>query len=436
MDPARYGFTNIQLEQPMAFDTVRVHESVDLNALGMAAGVTGLEIKDLNPELLQFSTPPPEMCDATGYCLRVPAGTSQNFYKGFALLSPEQKRPWMIHTVERGETLRSIARTYGLTSDQLASYNNLDPSERMRRGTRLRVPMSVMTPGAVASTDATPTDSTKVSAAPKGLTAPANPPVAEVKAPAPPASEAKKIFHRVRKGENLNSIASRYGVRVSDIRNWNNISFHHKLLKGQKLTIYVERAAAAKTVVAEKSSTGKKHWATYKVKRGDTMAKIADDFGVSLAQVKKWNGKSVRHGVKAGQSIRIFTSEDGATADEAPAVAEKSRTHTVRPGETMTSIASMFGTTIEKLSEWNNDKEPSSLQAGEKLNVYAPNKTASKGDTDHPHSSKKTTYKVRRGDTLYSIAEKYGVSVEDLKTANHLTKNKVLSGKRLVIPAE
>ncbi|HYM20200.1 MAG TPA: LysM peptidoglycan-binding domain-containing protein [Candidatus Kapabacteria bacterium] len=437
MDPARYGFTGIQYEQPMTFDTVRVHESVDMNALGMAAGVTGFEIKDLNPELLQFSTPPPEMCDASGYCLRVPAGTAQNFYKGFALLTNEQKRPWMIHTVERGETLHSIAHTYGLSSEQLASYNNLDASERVRRGTRLRVPMSVMSPGAVASGDSSQVDSTKTNTVSKGLTAPS---VTEVKAPAPPASEAKKIFHRVRKGENLNSIASRYGVRVSDIRNWNNISYHHKLLKGQRLAIYVERSAPARSEknVAEKSSRSKKHWTNYTVKRGDTMAKIADDFGVSLASLKKWNAKSVRHGVKSGQHLKIYTSEEYADAppDEAPAVAAKSRTHTVRPGETMTSIASMFGTSVEKLIEWNDNKEPSSLQAGEKLKVYAPNKTASKGDSDQPHKAKKVTYRVRRGDTLYSIAEKYGVSVDDLKSANNLTRNKIPAGKKLAIPAE
>src|SRR5258708_5101157 len=52
MDPARYGFTNIQYDSPESYDTVYVHEAVDLNALGTAAGVSGLEIKGLNPELL------------------------------------------------------------------------------------------------------------------------------------------------------------------------------------------------------------------------------------------------------------------------------------------------------------------------------------------------------------------------------------------------
>ncbi len=168
------------------------------------------------------------------------------------------------------------------------------------------------------------------------------------------------------------------------------------------------------------------------------MAKIADDFGVALADVRKWNKKAVRHGVKSGQQLKIYTSENMAaasTGDAAPAVSQKARTHTVRPGETMTSIAKLYGTSIAQLSEWNDGMDASSLQAGQKLKVFASNKTASQGDTDQP-SRKHITYRVRRGDTLFSIAEKYGVSVADLKRANRITKNKIPAGKRLVIPAE
>ena len=422
MDPAHYGFTNITMDKPMVFDTVRVRESVDLNALGKAAGVTGLELKDLNTELLQFTTPPPELAP-NGYVLRVPVGSAQNFYQRYAQLTPEEKRPWMMHTVERGESLRSIARTYGLTTEQLASYNNIDADNKVKRGTRIRVPMSVMSPSAVASNEPTTT-----------VTAPAKttPP-----APTTAASTSKKVYHRVRRGETIISIASHYGVRASDIRNWNNISFHHGVKKGQRLAIMIEHsdAPAPKQQLAAKPDTSKKHWVSYKVRRGDTMAKIADDFGISLAQIKKWNGRSVRHGVKSGQSLKLYSDQQNvAVADEEP-VESKSRLHTVRPGETMTSIAKQYRTTAKKLSEWNDGKDAASLQAGEKINVYATNKTASQGDSDHQaHSTKRVTYRVRRGDTLFSISEKYGVTVNDLKSANNLHKSTIPTGKRLTIP--
>lgn len=351
MDPARYGFTNIQYESPVLYDTVYVHEAVDLNALGSAAGVSGLEIKNLNPELLQPSTPPVEICGPSGYCLRIPSGSGPKFASGFARLTPEEKRPWLIHTVERGESLRSIARTYGLTVDQLADYNSISSSERVKGGTRLRVPMTVMAPGAIASND--PTGASKDAA------------------PVPVVNKASKMSHRVRRGETLNSIASHYGVRVSDLRNWNNISYRKKIKHGQLLAVYLERPT------------------------------------------------------KQAQAPEV--------AEKTP-VEGKPRIHAVRPGETMTSIAKNYGTTVGQLSEWNDGMDASSLQAGQKLKLYVPNKTAAKGDTDQTvKGSKKTVYRVRAGDTLFSIADKFGVTVSSIKKANHLRHNTIPKGKKLLI---
>jgi len=359
MDPARYGFTNIQYENPSEYDTVYVHEAVDLNAIGTASGVSGLEIKNLNPELLQSSTPPIEVCGPGGYCVKIPAGTVQKFYERYAKLTPEEKRPWLIHTVERGESLKSIARTYGLTSDQLADYNNMSATEKVKRGRRLRVPMSVMAPSAIASNDA---------------------PATTLQAPAPTIKTASKISHRVRRGETLNSIASHYGIRVSDLRNWNNISYRHKIKRGQLLAIYVQRGdkTTKNPAIAEKTKT---------------------------------------------------------TESAADAPSGKPRIHSVRPGETMTSIARNYGTTVDQITAWNDGMDPASLQAGQKLKLYAPNKTSAKGDTDKASKkSKHTVYRVRSGDTLSSIADEYGVTVTSLKKANHLRKNKIPVGKKLIIP--
>ena len=355
MDPAHYGFTHIDFETPQKFDTVTVREAVDLNAIGRAAGVSGLEIKELNPELLQSSTPPVEICGPNGYCVKVPQGTAQKFYERYARLTPEEKRPWMIHTVERGESIRSIAHTYGLTPEQLADYNNMSSSERVKRGKRLRVPMSVMAPHAIASSES------GTSTAP---------------APVPSAKNNTKVTHRVKRGETLNSIAANFGVRVSDLRNWNNISYRHKLKRGQLLAIY-----------------------------------------------------------KSGKSTKQYAADSQPIASEEKTAASpsgKPQIHKVRPGETMTSIAANYGTTVAQLADWNGGMEPSSLQAGQKLKVFAANKTSAKGDTDA--SPRKKTYRVRSGDTLSSIADRFSISMASIKRANHLRRNRIPVGRLLVIP--
>lgn len=415
-DPERYGFTNIQYESPVPFDTVRVTESVDLNALGTAAGVSGLEIKELNPELLQPSTPPTQLVGQAGYLLRIPVGRSQQFYANYEKLTPAEKRPWLAHTVGRGETLKSIARTYGLTSAQLADYNDMRPSEKLRRGQRLRVPMSVMAPSTVNAAENTASSSTNV-------TAPA--------APAPVKSS--KVTHRVKRGETLTQIASRYGVRTTDIRNWNNLSYKSGLKKGQSLVVYLDRTAAKSSTIAE-NSTGSAKLLKHKVRSGETLAKIADNYDVTVSDLRKWNGKSVKKGVRAGQSIKVYAPADmAAKSTDSQGTA---RTHKVRPGETMSSIARTYGTSVDKIAEWNDGKTAESLQAGETLKVYGSNATAAKGDDPTPKAAKRsTTYRVRKGDTLYSIAGRFGVDVADLKSANKLKTNNISAGKRLVIPA-
>ncbi len=428
MDPARYGFNDIVYDAPLKFDTVHVREAIDLNALAKAAGVSSLEVKELNPQLLQPSTPPMELCSPDGYCLRLPAGSSSNFYDRLAAIPETERRPWLIHTVARGETMKKIAHEYGITPGQLAEYNDMTEGGRVKRGERIRVPMTVMAPQTGA-----PAKSAPVVAA----SAKSNGNSAE--------SKAHLVKHKVRHGETLFSIASNFGVEVSDVRQWNNIRGRAHLKTGQTLKIYQERAPAAEPIknvrASKKSGKVQNRWINYRVRRGDTMGKIADAFGVSLHEIKTWN-KAAKHGVKQGQSLRVFTSMDvsGADAKTEEIASKESRApkyHTVLPGETMTHIAHSYGVTSDQLSEWNNDLSAPELQAGMKLKVYADNATPAKGDRVISNGRGKhhpLTYRVKRGDTLYSIAGKYDVAVNDLKKANHLRGGTIAAGTHLTIP--
>jgi membrane-bound lytic murein transglycosylase D len=473
MDPVHYGFNAVQLDKPLAFDSVRVKEAVDLSALGRAAGITGLEIKELNPELLQPSTPPMEVCGPNGYCLRLPVGTNISaFMEKLAAMPTSVKMPWLTHNVMRGETMQTIARTYGITPTQLAEYNDLAESQKLHKGQKLRVPMTVMSP------------SNSLGDAPSAALTPAK-------------MVSKNVMYKVIKGETLASIAEDNGVTVSELKAWNNIG-RHGIKRGQMLIVkkgvpstggqaslaqvkpapLQVRQPPVKTVTAptqdasiaavtpaattattttattadqgtitDASTNGSnnstdapapkttkhgKQWITYSVRRGDTMGKIADNFGVTLADIKKWN-RAAKHGVKVGQSLRVYASSEYA-ATSAPA--GSLRYHTVESGETMTSIGKLYGASADEVSSWNDDLAASDLQAGQQIKVYATNKTTSKGD-GAPVSKKKQrqlVYRVKSGDTMTDIADKYGVTVSDLKLANHLRSSKLLRGQKLKIP--
>lgn len=435
LDPSRYGFNDITYEAPLKFDTVYVHEAIDLNALAKAAGVSALELKELNPELLQPSTPPLELCGPDGYCLRLPAGSSTNFADRLASIPAEQRRPWMVHTVGRGETLRSIAHLYGIDVSQLADYNDMTETERVRRGQKLRVPMAVMGPT---------TGSESGTVTPANSSSDVNGSALEGKV--------HLLRHKVKKHETLNAIAHSYGVSVQDLREWNNLGRRAGVRKGQSLKVYQAEAshnlahrnssktAVATAAIAAAASTKKKnsgrHWVAYKVRRGDTMGKIADAFGVDLDELKSWNHS--RHPLKAGQSLKVYASADA--ANESSDELEQSSTpkmHTVRPGETLTSIARTYGVKASDVSKWNNDLAADELQAGSHLKLYASNMTAAKGDHVGKTSHRRPlSYRVKRGDTLYSIADKYDVTVGDLRKANHLRRNALAAGARIIIPVD
>ncbi len=186
--------------------------------------------------------------------------------------------------------MRSIAKLYGLTSTQLAEYNDLSSGGHVKRGERLRVPMTVMapqtgTPESIASAD-------------KGETE-----VSPKRVPLPSGNDGKLklIKHSVRHGETLQSIASANGVSVVSLRKWNNLSKHSRLHKGETLKIFEKNApsiikpnskheAMADASSSKKSKDGK-HWVSYHVRKGDTMGKIADNFGVTVHDLRAWNPK-------------------------------------------------------------------------------------------------------------------------------------------------
>ena len=98
----------------------------------------------------------------------------------------------------------------------------------------------------------------------------------------------RTVTHTIKKGENLNSIGKKYGVSVSDIKRWNKISNANKIYAGQRLKIY----------------TNKTTWTTYTVKSGDNLSMIAQKYGVSVSDIKKWNNlKSTK--IYVGQKLKI-----------------------------------------------------------------------------------------------------------------------------------
>ncbi len=135
-DPAKYGFTLDQLEQPLSYETVNVDRPVHLNSVAEKIDVTLAELTKLNPELRRDATPDKP------YLLRVPKG------KGEILTAQLDKMPkwsapkveYVVHRVRRGETLNLIALRYRTSIQRILEANHMRKGNLLRIGQRLRIP--------------------------------------------------------------------------------------------------------------------------------------------------------------------------------------------------------------------------------------------------------------------------------------------------------
>lgn len=194
----------------------------------------------------------------------------------------------------------------------------------------------------------------------------------------------------------------------------------------------------------------------HKVKRGETLSKIARKYGVTVTNLKKWNGlKSNR--LRRGQNLRVNLYEkvdeeadNEPETDTAPAVATTTKAHTddgeatsssndnakpegtlkyhkVGRGETLGKIAERYGVTVAQLQDWNN-LSSTRINRGQRLKVYVGEDAGRSVDRDT-----QTVHKVKRGETLGSIAERYGVTVSQLKRWNGLSSSRINVGQKLTI---
>jgi membrane-bound lytic murein transglycosylase D len=244
------------------------------------------------------------------YPVKIPVGTYDTFVAAYQALPEELRRPAEEHTVHSGETLSGIASKYGTSTSSIMRLNGLKGT-RIHPGQRLAVPMLDKSYTADRS-DAMGPNPIQY---PKGLNRPVAVTGSEMERPnevfarvrqestKPIKSTAKsstkqvstksepkanQIVYRVKSGDTLGEIAEQFRVRASSIRSWNNLR-GSRIIVGQKLTIYSNAAPSSKT---------------YQVRRGDTLSKIASQHGVSVADLKKWNGlKNSR--IKAGQQLVI-----------------------------------------------------------------------------------------------------------------------------------
>lgn len=419
-DPHAYGF-DVVLDDPMEYDEIEVGPKTDLKAIARACQASTSEIKELNPHLIRGCAPDGK----ASYPVRIPRGKLEVCANELAripraeLVAKVYESPTVKHTVRRGDTLSRIASMYGTTIAAIGKANRLANYHRIKVGQVLLIPGDGY------------------------VSYPENPGV-----------------HVVRRGETLSNIARRYKVALRSLIEWNNLPSAHLIYSGQKLVVSLENLPQDRVVIhvvkkGETISTIAKqyrastravlsanglgsrdniypgqevkvpvsdHWkpagqvATHTVRRGETITAIAKRYGVSVKEVLSANGLGSTDKIYPGQKVRIGGDRR-----------EEVTTHTVAGGETVTKIAQTYGTTVDAVLKANGLRADDKIYPGQTLIIFP-------GEVPE---AVLVYHKVTRGDTISSIARKYGTSVQKVLDINGLgSADKIYPGQKIKIPID
>lgn len=291
-------------------------------------------------------------------------------------LSPTTTWRRVTYRVRSGDTLSGIARRWRITMKSIVTANRLR-SDRLRVGQRLVLTVPNVPRQAIASTQRS--------------------------------ESSQHVIHRVRSGETLSTIASRYGVSIAQLKMTNRIRTN-LIRPGQRLRIPFGGA----DVVSDTK--------IYTVKAGDTLSTIASRYGVSVVRLKRANRLS-GGSLRIGDRLEIPTQ---VAVSDAPKRVAKSRTHRVRSGESLYTIGKRYGVSVDRLKAANGLRR-NTIRVGQELVIPARSSGTSASASGKVH-------RVRSGDTLSEIARRYGTTVSKLRSANGLTSNRLRIGQELKIP--
>lgn len=177
----------------------------------------------------------------------------------------------------------------------------------------------------------------------------------------------------------------------------------------------------------------------YTVKSGDSLWSLANAYGTSISNIKAWNNLSGNI-IYIGQNLVVGKSttnnNNTNTTNNNTVTNTSGKSYTVKSGDTLWAISNANGVSIANLKQWNNINGDL-IYVGQNL-IVSQGSTSSNGTTSSSSgnlvsNSNGTSYKVKSGDTLWSISKSQGTSINDLKQWNNLTSDMIYPNQSLIV---
>lgn len=285
-DPQAYNISLRAVPDEPYFAQINIKSQIDLAQAAELAGMDIEELYMLNAGYNRWATDP-----EGPHQLLVPLAYADQLTERLTGVANQQRVNWQRHEVKSGDTLLSIAQRYHTSVDTIQSVNDLR-SHIIRVGQALMIPTRSQPAEHYAhSADQRLLRKQDQSRGPEG---------------------SKKIEHTVRRGDSFWRIARQHGVSVAALTRWNAMAPGDRLMPGQTLVIWSsdsEALAQSKLPSVNSRSTVRK--VNYRVRRGDSIARIADRFNLSVKDILDWNKVSSNSYIHPGQSLTLFVDVTG-----------------------------------------------------------------------------------------------------------------------------
>ena len=185
-------------------------------------------------------------------------------------------------------------------------------------------------------------------------------------------------------------------------------------------------------------------WARHEVRRGETLSRIAARYDVSAAAIAQANGISLRTLIHPGQTLVIPQGPVG-RYDPGPSRAARSSssrrrassggTYRVERGDTLSTIASSHGVGVNALASANGLTLRSTIRPGQRLTIPGRGGSSENAGQRASNGNGARQHRVRSGETLWGLSERYGTSIGKLRDANpFLAERELRAGDSLIIP--
>lgn len=275
-NPRLHGIELYDIANTPYFAIVDTGSQIDLAEAAKLADLDIEELYRLNPGFNKWATAP----DGP-HRLLVPVDNADLFKQQLAGLPAGQRLHWNRYTIRNGDSLLLLAKKFNTDVATIKSVNNI-------RGNTIVAGKSLLIP--IPSQQG------------KHYSLSAEQRLASIQNH-PRGSNRKQVFHTVRAGDSLWTISRQYGVKVSQLAKWNGMAPRDVLKPGKKLSVWTRKPLQVASAGQRESVVRK---VGYRVRSGDSLARIAGKFNVRVSDIIKWNAVNPDKYLQPGQHLTLY----------------------------------------------------------------------------------------------------------------------------------